>query len=453
MNATTPVPRGAPTVARKSPPAPDATARGWRRHAGAGALVVMVLALLALAISAAGRPSLLVPASRAAFPGWLSGPYRTFSIGTSAIARDVLLVAICTSYLVVVAHVRSLTTRSVAAAIVLAHLVLLLGPPLFSSDVFGYADFARLGVLHGLDPYTHAAAAAPHDAVYRFIGWHDVRSPYGPLFTLISYAFVPLGVAGAIWAFKALAVAASLATTFLIWRLAARRGRPPLAAAALFGLNPVVLVFVVGGAHNDALLMLIAAAGVALATGAREGAGAATSALAIGVKASAGLLTPFLILGARRRLRALAAAAAMVAALVLVALAGFGSHAADFIDALRGQQQLIATHSVPAEISSWLGLGRLDATLRSAFVAAFALALAVALWQTWRGADWLTAGGWATLALLCSTAWLLPWYGVWLLLPASLSGDRRLRIAAIAFSLYLVATRLPLAGPLLDAPS
>jgi hypothetical protein len=132
---------------------------------------------------------------------------------------------------------------------------------------------------------------------------------------------------------------------------------------------------------------------------------------------------------------------------------GFGSHAADLLGTLRGQQQLVATHSVPAELSSWLGLGALDSWLRTAFVAAFAVAAAYALWRTWRGADWLTAGGWATFALLASTAWLLPWYGIWLLLPAALSADRRLRIAAVGFSLYLVATRLPLAAPLLDAPS
>jgi hypothetical protein len=162
-------------------------------------------------------------------------------------------------------------------------------------------------------------------------------------------------------------------------------------------------------------------------------------------------LTPFLVIGARDRLRALAAAIATLAAIVLVALIGFGSHAANVLDTLRGQQQLVATHSVPAEISKWLGLGSLDSTLRTAFVAAFAAAAAYALWRTWRGADWLSAAGWATLALLVSTAWLLPWYGIWLLVPAALSNDRRLRIAAVAFSLYLVATRLPLAGPLLDA--
>ncbi len=74
-----------------------------------------------------------------------------------------------------------------AGAIVLAHLILLLGPPLISQDVFGYLSFARLGALHGLDPYTHFAAEAAADPIFRFIGWPFEHSPYGPLFTLASY--------------------------------------------------------------------------------------------------------------------------------------------------------------------------------------------------------------------------------------------------------------------------
>jgi hypothetical protein len=453
MNATTPIPHTAARVARRHAAPAGARTLVVRRRVGTAALATLVLAALGLAATAASRPSRLVPAARSSFPDWLSGPLHALHLGISTASIDALLLAIVICHLVALACATALPAQRVAAAIVLAHVALLLGPPLLSADVFGYVDFARLGVLHGLDPYTHGAAAAPHDPTFAFIGWQHVRSPYGALFTLLSYALVPLGVAGAIWALKAIAVAASLATTYLVWRCAAWRGRPPLAAAVFVGLNPVVLVFVVGGAHNDALLVLLFAGAIALASRGRETAGAMAASLAVGLKASGGLLAPFAVIAARRRLPALAAAAATIAALVAVALLGFGSHAANFIDALRGQQQIVATHSVPAEVSKWLGLGRLDNSLRTAFVAAFAVAAAYWLWRTWRGADWVSAGGWATLALLVCTAWLLPWYGVWLLVPASLSGDRRLRVAALLFSGYLVATRLPLAGALLDGES
>ena len=52
--------------------------------------------------------------------------------------------------------------------------------------------------------------------------------------------------------------------------------------------------------------------------------------------------------------------------------------------------------------------------------------LVLALWRTARGADWRVAAGWSTLALLLSTAWLLPWYAIWPLPLAAVCGDRRL---------------------------
>ena len=80
-----------------------------------------------------------------------------------------------------------------------------------------------MGALHGLDPYTHFPAEAPADPVFRFLGWPFQHSPYGPLFTLASYATAPLGLAGGLWALKALAALASLAAIALI----AARPRPP----------------------------------------------------------------------------------------------------------------------------------------------------------------------------------------------------------------------------------
>jgi len=76
--------------------------------------------------------------------------------------------------------------------------------------------------------------------------------------------------------------------------------------------------------------------------------------------------------------------------------------------------------------------------------------LAFALWRTARGADWRVAAGWTTLALLLSTAWLLPWYVTWALPLAAVGGDRRLRAATLVFCAYAVLIHLPLADPLLS---
>ena len=58
--------------------------------------------------------------------------------------------------------------------------------------------------------------------------------------------------------------------------------------------------------------------------------------------------------------------------------------------------------------------------------------------------------GWATLALLLSTAWLLPWYAIWALPLAALADSRRLRVATLVFCAYAILIHLPLADPLLS---
>ena len=77
--------------------------------------------------------------------------------------------------------------RVVAAAVVAGHILYALAPPLLSADVFGYIGYARLGGVHGLDPYLHAVEAIPDDAINTYLStiWPtDLKSPYGPLFLL-----------------------------------------------------------------------------------------------------------------------------------------------------------------------------------------------------------------------------------------------------------------------------
>ena len=137
-------------------------------------------------------------------------------------------------------------------------------------------------------------------------------------------------------------------------------------------------------------------------------------------------------------------------ALAAVGLIGFGAHALGFLSAVGEQQQLVATHSMPAETARLVGLSGTPTWWRHLFVGAFLAVLAVALWRTARGADWRVAAGWTTLALLLSTAWLLPWYAIWVLPLAAVSGDRRLRAATLVFCAYAVLIHLPLADPLLS---
>jgi hypothetical protein len=175
----------------------------------------------------------------------------------------------------------------------------------------------------------------------------------------------------------------------------------------------------------------------------------------VGVKASAGLVIPFLVLSparARERGQLALAAVGALAALAVVAIAGFGVHAFGFLDALNEQQQLVATHSVPQETARWLGMAGLPGWWRDLYAAAFATVLALTLWRTAREADWRAMAGWATLALLLCTAWLLPWYAIWALPLAALGDSRRLRAATLAVSAYAILIHLPLADPVLSPP-
>ena len=75
-------------------------------------------------------------------------------------------------------------------------------PPLLSHDVYSYVDYARLGALHGIDPYVHGPAAAPADPAFAARHLAPPPSAYGPLFTLASYPLAWLAPSSAVWVLK-----------------------------------------------------------------------------------------------------------------------------------------------------------------------------------------------------------------------------------------------------------
>lgn len=451
--------------ARAAQGAGDPPNRTLRALGALGLLGVLATSLL-VAAGAAGSPNRFVPARSGGWPVWLAGPFAGLHLGLSDSGFQVLTLVMAASYGLALAASRSLPLRALAATVVAAHVIFALGPPLLSQDLFGYLAYARMGAEHGLDPYTHFPSEAFSDPVFGFLGWPFQHSPYGPLFTLGSYALAPLGLAGAMWTVKVLAAASALGAVALVTLAASRAGGSRRFALVFMGLNPVLLEVTVGGAHNDTLILLAIAAALACAPTAALGAvspsrlraAAASLAAGVGVKVTAGVLLPFLALGAAsppappdnaRRRAVVASAALTLAVLAAIALIGFGTHALGFLDALSEQQQLVATHSIPAETARLFGLSGTPSWWRHLYLAAFVVAFAVALWRTARGADWRAAAGWTLLALLLSTAWLLPWYATWPLPLAAVCGDRRLRAAVLAFSAYAVLIHLSFADPLL----
>ncbi|MGE5280869.1 MAG: polyprenol phosphomannose-dependent alpha 1,6 mannosyltransferase MptB [Chloroflexota bacterium] len=360
-------------------------------------------------------------------------------------------------YVGVVASAPRLGRRAVWGAIVVALILFACLPPLLSHDVYSYVDYARLGVRHGLDPYVHPPTAVRSDPAFAQVEWTHTTSAYGPLFTLASYplAWLPVGVA--VYVLKAAAALAVLAIAVVVARLAPARGIDPLRAAAFVALNPLVLVHVVGGPHNDAFAVLPMTLGVAAMLAARELSAGASFTAAAAIKASALITLPFAIAaslspptglkpslcdGFRPVGGVLTGVGTAIAVIGLAAYVAFGWHWLDAF-ALAGESQGRTSHlSIPTTAARLTGLDP-DFT-RAVALIAFALLVAYLLRWTYRGGDWLRAAAWATTGLLLATAWLLPWYLLWPLPLAALSRDRPLKLLLLALTAYQLGARIPL---------
>jgi hypothetical protein len=405
----------------------------------------------------AAAGSKIVLATAGGSPAWLLGPLRFAGIDAARgrLAGPLFYAALWVALLLYVVVLRSAATLGVRLAlwaIVAMHVVFLLAPALLSQDVFSYIAYARLGVAHHLNPYTHTPLDIPGDPGFTHAGSIDAVSAYGPLFTLLTYPLSPLGVPAAFWILKFVASVCSLGVVALVWAAARRLGRDPLWAALTVGLNPLVLVHVVGGAHNEALVVLMTMAGVLVWLGARKTTGVVIATAATGIKASAGLVVPFLVAADRRRApRSLVAAVATVAVLALIGVIAFGTHALDAFSIISSNQGRTSRWSLPYKTAQLLGAllpgDRLEYrdAVRVLFAVAFVAVFVWLLWRTWLGLTTaIDAIGWATLAILLASAWLVPWYILWLLPFAALSRDRRLQLATLA----LCAWMLPIAVPL-----
>lgn len=410
---------------------PDSGSR--RRVAAVVALAGLLGTSTLIVLAAAASPSFLVRVGPAQWTPWLAGPFAGVGDVVEPAAFVAMLGALWLCYLAVVAWARALRPRVLVATIAALHALFALAPPLLSSDVFSYVAYGRLGALHGIDPYARPPLAEHGDPVLALVAhaWRGVESAYGPLFTLLTYALAPLGVAAAVWSLKLVAAAASLGVVALVWRLAGARGVDPRQAAAVFGLNPLVLVYAVGGAHNDLLMLVLLVAGVVLVVEHRERGGAATIAAATAVKASAVVLLPFALLGARRPRSVLAGTGIAVAAVAAVALAAFGDHAGGFVSVLRHNESFVSRSSVPMTIAQLFGWHGIPAGLRLAAQAALALSVGGLLVWTARGADWVRAGAWALVAVAATATYLLPWYTIWALPLAAVTPSRRLLAATL----------------------
>lgn len=506
--ATARVSQGVPSDGPAAPAAIVGSRRG--RVVALLALAAIVGCSLFVVIIAADRPNYIsATTSPGFFPHWLAGPlgglWPQFPRGTTTIKNvfTAALVVMYASYLVGIRHVPKLDRRFAIGAILAVQLIFFLSPPLTQTDVFNYIDYARMEVVHHLNPYTTIPVIAPHsDPAYALSNWHELMSPYGPLFTIMMFAIVPFGVAVSFWLVKGLLAIASLTGLLLVWKCAKLLGRDPVKALVFAGLNPIVLLWGLGGDHNDFVMVLflllasylllrsrapgeegdavadrVSGGGDAAMDGASGGGDAVADrvsgrmqvlrgwllppawlellagvslAAAVFVKASGAIVVPVVIAGiARTPRRALQTVIGGIVGTIVFACftyVAFGAHIPD----LGTQGSLVTDLGLPNLLGLALGQGGETNVLRELLMVALVLVVVLCCIAAWRGGDFVTHSGWATLGLLVTLAWVLPWYVVWVIPLAALSGSRRLRFATIAFSIYLILAWSPASGDLFE---
>ncbi len=438
-----------------------------RRWAPALAVALSLLLLAATAeivLDGAAGLSPLVPKSPQ-IAAWLNGlgerlGYRVFVIAllasTCAYAGLIALARSAASARDAHAgpHARIISARWAIALVAALQLIVFAGPILLSTDVFSYIAYARMGVEHGLDPYLHGPVAIAGDPILKYVGhdWYRVATAYGPLYTILSYPLAPLGIVGALWAMKVEALLASAGTLALTWRCARARGFDPVAALLLVGANPLYVVYGLGGAHNDLIMMLAMMAAVSLMVvgtpSARREAGAAAWVVAGAlVKVTVAVLLPFMIVS-RRRLAPIVGTVAALALGAVIGYAAFGIHGIDLVAALNRDAAFVSTDSFANEIAHLFGKPGVFPIDHDLLKAGLVLIVAHLLWRTWRGYDWVAASGWALLAISVTSTWLLAWYILWPLPLAAVTRDRRLLAATLAVqALFIVHQISPLLAP------
>jgi hypothetical protein len=250
----------------------------------------------------------------------------------------------------------------------------------------------------------------------------------------------------AYWVLKTATVFASLGFIALVWRCARQLGHDPRFAVLFVAANPIFLIYGLGGFHNDVFMLVPAMASISLLLDGRDRWSGAALMLAISVKFTMVLLLPFLLLAARpplRRARFLTGGALAAAPLAAASIAAFGLTLPNLSD----QSSLLTNFSVPNLVGLLLGLGGGAPILLRVINVALVVVLAVLVGRVARGrSDWLSGAGFGTVALIASLAWLMPWYVIWVLPLAALGASLRLRRVALAATVFLVITFLPVTG-------
>jgi alpha-1,6-mannosyltransferase len=328
---------------------------------------------------------------------------------------------------------------------------LLIGPPIFSRDLYSYAADGLMVQRH-ISPYSNGPAAL---GLSKFLApvshaWLTTPSPYGPLFLRLANGAVRLSggsVVTSIMILRLFEVAGVALIAISLPKLATAAGKDPARAVWLGVCNPLVLFHFIGGGHNDALMVGLIVAGLALGVvDKRPLLGILLCVVAATIKAPALLPAAFIGLDAVRnapaekRVRTFAQLAGTGgAAFILVSWAcglGWG-----WIGALGipGTNRSLLTPTT--FLAHWISVvvGHETAVLdlvRSAAGLATVVGIVYLLWRAPRIGT-VRACGIALALIVALGPIVLPWYALWGLVVLAAVGRRIERGYAIFASVVL----------------
>jgi alpha-1,6-mannosyltransferase len=347
---------------------------------------------------------------------------------------------------------------------------LLLSVPVFSRDTYSYLAQGAL-LRDGFDPYAVGPVANPNTLLDNVSPiWTITTAPYGPAFILIA-KLVTMAVGNHVIVGTMLLRLCMLpGLALLIWaapRLAHHLGTSGSTALWICVLNPLVLIHLMGGVHNEMLMVGLMTAGIALTFAGRNVAGITLVTVAIAVKATAGIALPFLVWVWMRHLRdrrgyrpvqaflAATAISLLIFAVVFAVLSVLAGVGLGWLTALAGSVKIINWLTVPtaaANVIHFLGDGlhtvNFYATLRvTRYIGIAIIAVSLPLvWWRFRRDDRaaLTGIAWSMLIVVLFVPAALPWYYSWpLAVTAPLAQSRRAIAAIAGFSTWVMVIFKP----------
>ena len=175
---------------------------------------------------------------------------------------------------------------------------LLLAVPMFSRDAYSYLAQGAL-LRDGFDPYAVGPVANPGVLLDNVSNvWTTTTAPYGPIFLLLGRAITTLVGDNVVAGTMLLRLTMLPGLALMMWavpHLAKHLGGKPAVALWLAVLNPLVLIHLIGGVHNEMLMVGLMAAGIALVLEHHHVAGIVLVAVGVAIKATAGIALPFIV--------------------------------------------------------------------------------------------------------------------------------------------------------------